>query len=92
MKLTQDHQAEVQKIIKEMKFLNKNKPTGPCHRDFKCYKSDFTKLCKAVLTGQGDLIECLDRARESCLSSHSFGSSFFCLCPLRAYIARQFNI
>jgi hypothetical protein len=75
-----------------MKILNKNKQTTPCHRDFQCYKSDFTKLCNMVLIGDGDLIECLDRARQSCLSSLPFDSSFFCLCPLRAYIAREFNV
>ncbi len=92
MHLTQDHQAEVKKIMKEMKALNRNNPAGACRRDFQCYKSDFTKLCSVILIGQGELIECLDSARKSCSTSMPFGRSFFCLCPLRTYIAREFNV
>jgi hypothetical protein len=63
-----------------------------CPNDFKCYKSGFEDLCKIRIFHDGDLIECLDTKSWLCNLSFSFGRGYFCKCPLRKYMAKNFNM
>jgi hypothetical protein len=62
-----------------------------CKRDFQCYMSGFKDLCKIEDIGIPDSVRCLSKAPENCKYSFAFGDSYFCKCPLRIYIAKNFK-
>jgi hypothetical protein len=59
-----------------------------CPKLFKCADSGFQSLCRAVDIGLEHYLECLDPDRASCPFVQSFGNGYYCLCPLRIYIAK----
>ena len=75
----QDHKREIEKIIGEM----------TCPKDFRCYKAGFENLCKAEDIGIESFLKCLEKNPQECRFSLSFGYSYLCQCPLRAYIAKK---
>ena len=81
MKITQEHKTEIEEIINGME----------CPKDFECYKSGFEDLCKAQIFRDGELVECLGEISQSCKFSFNFGLGHICKCPLRRYIAQNFN-
>ncbi len=81
MKITQEHRAQIEEIISGME----------CPKDLKCYKSDFENLSKIRIFRDGELVECLNESSWSCNFSFHFGNIYFCSCPLRKYIAKNFN-
>jgi hypothetical protein len=81
MEITQEHKTQIEEIISGME----------CPKNFKCYKSGFEDLCKAKNFRDGELVECLGETAESCKLSFNFGLGHFCKCPLRRYIAQNFN-
>lgn len=70
---------EVEKIIEGM----------TCPKDFICYRSGFTVLCKAKDIGIESFIECQEEDAPQCVFSFSFGYTYLCRCPLRIYIAKK---
>jgi hypothetical protein len=80
MKVTQEHQAQIEGIINGME----------CSKDFECYKSGFENLCKVRIFRNGELSECLDTKSWLCPFSFNFGNGYYCKCPLRKYIAKHF--
>lgn len=82
MKITQNQQAQIEEIINDLE----------CRKDFECYKSGFKNLCKIRIFRDGELCECLETKAWLCKFSFNFGNGFFCKCPLRKYIAKNFNI
>lgn len=60
-----------------------------CPKDFICYKSGFEKLCKADDVGRKNLLICLEEDPLDCKFSLPIGSTYYCQCPLRNYIARK---
>lgn len=80
MELTQQQQERVQQIMDEM----------DCPLDFKCYKSDFTDLCKVRCSG--DIVECLEENAKLCRLAMAFGFGFYCRCPLNHYIQNELNL
>jgi hypothetical protein len=80
MEVTQEHRTQIEEIISGME----------CPKDFKCYKSGFEDLCKTKIFQDGDLIECVDTSSWLCKLSFGFGRGYFCKCPLRKYIAKNF--
>ncbi len=81
MEITQEHKTEMEEIISGME----------CSKDFKCYKSGFEDMCKAKIYIDGEMVECLGETAESCKLSFHFGFGYICKCPLRRYIAQNFN-
>jgi hypothetical protein len=62
-----------------------------CPRDFECYRSGLESLGKVNTAFYGDLIECLEEDRRPCGCGMPSGRLFFCICPLRGYIAKNFH-
>ena len=81
MEISQEHKAQIEEIISGME----------CPKDFKCYKSGFDDLAKIRIFQDGELIECLDESSWLCKLSFNFGHGYFCKCPLRKYIAKNFH-
>ena len=63
-----------------------------CSRECECYQSGFKDLCKAKDIGMEDFLECAEEDANMRPSSFSFGYRFFCKCPIRIYISREFGI
>jgi hypothetical protein len=81
MEITQEHDSKIQEIMKDMQ----------CHRDFECYKSGFENLSKIGIVGDAKLVECLEKRAITCEFGFTFGLGYICKCPLRYYIAKNFN-
>lgn len=81
MEMAQDRRNRMEGIIRGM----------DCPKDFECYRSELESLSKVNMNSYGDLIECLEESRRLCKLGISFRYSFFCICPLRGYIAKTFH-
>jgi hypothetical protein len=62
-----------------------------CPINFRCYKSKYKDLCKAQDIGMESFLVCLDKNPPKCNFSFSFGFKYFCKCPLRVFIAKEFK-
>lgn len=74
-------EKKIEKIIGEMQ----------CPKNFKCYLNEFKSLCKAEDIGKRNILVCLEDSLENCIFSIPIGSKNYCQCPLRVYIAKEFN-
>ena len=59
-----------------------------CPKKFECADSGFERLCKARDFGLDSFLECLEDSPSKCTFALSFGSTYFCQCPLRVYLAK----
>lgn len=81
MEITQENKTQIEEIISGIE----------CPKDFECYKSGFENLPKTRIIVSGEVVECLEESSRMCNLSFSFGSGYFCKCPLRRYITKNFN-
>ena len=81
MEITQEHKTRIEEIFS----------VTDCPKDFKCYKSDFEDLSKIQIFREGELVKCLEDRAQVCQFSFHFGHEFFCKCPIRKYVAQNFN-
>jgi hypothetical protein len=81
MEITQGHKRQIEEIISGV----------GCPKDFQCYESGFESLCKSKIFRDGELVECFDESAWLCKFSFSFGNGYYCTCPLRKYIAKNFE-
>jgi len=81
--MEQEHKKEIERIIGSIQ----------CPKDFICYKSGLEILCKAKDIGDGSYtrpyLVCSEENPSQCKFSVHFGDSYYCKCPLRAYIAKE---
>jgi hypothetical protein len=82
MELTEAHRQEIEKIASET----------DCPKGFVCYKSGLKKLCKARDFGMERHLYCLENEPQDCSFSLSFGRGYFCICPVRIYIAKNIGV
>jgi len=83
MEIARVHQRQIKEIINRMN----------CTKDFECYKSGFENLCKVEDMGIEDTVVCLNTSPKACgFSLPLEPDRRICLCPLRTYIAKKFNI
>jgi len=59
-----------------------------CVKDYKCYTSGFTDLCRAEYIGMDSYILCVDNIQQ-CNFSMFFIDEYLCKCPVRIYIAKE---
>ena len=59
-----------------------------CPKKFECADSGFEQLCKARDFGLDSFLECLEESPSKCTFALSFGSTYFCQCPLRVYLSK----
>ena len=76
--MEQRHKEAIEAIMAEME----------CPKGFRCYKSEFTKLCKAQKLID-ECANCLEENPQNCKFSLRFGSGHVCRCPLRVYAANN---
>ena len=81
MRITQEHMGRIEEAMAEVE----------CPKAFACYKSGFTHLGKIEGIGANGFLECLEEDSQDCQFSLPFGSPAYCLCPVRIYIATEFN-
>ena len=62
-----------------------------CPKDFVCYKSGFKKMCRVKDIGIESFLICLDKDSLECRFSVHFGGVYFCQCPLRVLICREYR-
>jgi hypothetical protein len=60
-----------------------------CPKDFKCAKNGFKQLCKARYFELVKHLECLEDNPAQCKFALSFGYTYICICPLRAFLAEK---
>ena len=60
-----------------------------CPKHFKCAKSDFKCLCMAKDVGLKSHLLCLEKAPFECHFSLEVDKEYYCVCPLRIYLARH---
>lgn len=82
MEITQEHKGNIEQIISEME----------CPKNFICYESGFENLSKIKIIADGERIECLGENPLRCKFALCYGSLTLCQCPLRNYIAKNFNM
>ena len=62
-----------------------------CPKDFKCYRSGFTELCKAKDINSVEHIEYLYDDAPNCIFSLLRVNLYLCKCPLRIYLIKELN-
>jgi hypothetical protein len=77
--MDQDIKKKIKEIIGDIK----------CPREFCCLKTGFDKTCKTKDVGLKDFLECLEEDGPLCQFSVSYGSNYYCSCPLRVYICKK---
>jgi hypothetical protein len=82
VEITEKHKKNIKELMEKIQ----------CPKDFQCYKSGFKKLTKVKPLADGRLFECLALNPPVCGFSLPFGDTHFCLCDLRKYIAKNFNL
>jgi hypothetical protein len=79
MELTQEQKAKIEKIASGIN----------CRKDFACYKPGSENVCRTRDIGLEQYLDCLDEEPQDCGFSLSFGTGYFCTCPLQLYIAKN---
>ena len=62
-----------------------------CSKKLICLTSELKNLCKAEDIGLEKRIKCLDDTPQKCDFTIPFGSGFYCKCPVRVYVAKNFK-
>jgi hypothetical protein len=70
---------KIEEVIGQMK----------CPKGFTCAENGYKSLCKARDIGLESYLECHEDNSGQCKFSVSFGSGYYCQCPLRVYIAKN---
>jgi hypothetical protein len=81
MEIAQEHDSKIQEIMSGMQ----------CPTDFECYKSGFENLGRVGIVGDAIKVVCLEEKAKTCNYGLSLGHGYICKCPLRNYIAKNFN-
>jgi len=63
-----------------------------CPKGFKCAESGFKNICRADDPGMDDYLLCLEKNPVACNFIVPYGSSFYCRCPLRIFLAKKLMI
>jgi len=77
--MVEDYRKQIQQIMGDMR----------CAKDFKCAKSGFSNLCRALDVGLEHQLLCLEDNPSDCMFCSSSRGGYLCDCPLRVYIAKK---
>ena len=81
MKLSKEQKDRLEEMIKKVSCPDFNGP-----------EKDIKNLPELNLISTTDLFECQYPKVQICTSSLSFGYSYFCKCPARVQIKKEFDI
>ena len=76
----------------ENNLIEKLETKFHCPKDFKCYRSRFAGLCNAKVLNSGKYLECIDDDAPNCIFSLLQNNLYLCKCPLRIYLAKEWNM
>jgi hypothetical protein len=62
-----------------------------CDKKFACVEMALNDLCKAVYHPEVDILECQQNDPIPCKFARPFGCAKVCRCPLRKFIAQNFD-
>ena len=77
--MEQDLKKEIKKIISEMH----------CPREFHCLETQFDKSRKTKDVGLETYLEILAKEAPTCPFVVSYGSAYYCSCPLGIHISKN---
>ncbi|MFC1821470.1 hypothetical protein ACFL9T_02105 [Thermodesulfobacteriota bacterium] len=80
--MKQEDREKIEQIMGEMQ----------CPKNFKCAESGFENVCKANDSGMDDFLLCLEKDPTACKFVVPYGTSNYCRCPLRVYLAKKLMI
>ena len=63
---------------------------NPCQKGYRCLSSDISELCKTAQVVSGWL-DCLAEEPADCNFSRLSGIRHHCECPMRKYIANEYE-
>ena len=86
MELTQEHKEKMEDIIMGMRT-----DSMYCSKGFRCYNSSLEDLCEVKGVGAFDTIQCMSEDAQCCGFSFGAIGERYCKCPLRRYIASNFQ-
>ena len=62
-----------------------------CTKKFVCVESSLADLCQGKYYRDLDILECMEKIKPSCGFARPFGCTLVCACPLRKFIAKNFD-
>jgi hypothetical protein len=75
----------------EQKKFDELRKQVACEKKFACVNSALADLCAGKYYSELDILECLEKGEVRCKFARPFGCTFVCTCPLRRFIARNFD-
>jgi len=73
------------------KKLTELKESVKCPKNYRCIMESIENICHAKYHALSETMECLDKSEISCEYSESGNNIFLCNCPLRKFIAINFE-
>jgi len=73
------------------KIIESLKGKVSCNKDYRCSNVDLDSICKAKENGWEKYLQCLEERPDDCRMAISFGSAYFCKCPVRYYISKKYR-
>jgi hypothetical protein len=78
--LTPEQEKQIKKLMEMI----------DCPFDFRCKKSEFCDLKKRVRNNElPDFLECIEGEQLSCIFQISYGSGYYCSCPVAVYAVKN---
>jgi hypothetical protein len=75
----------------ERKRFDELRAQVPCTKKFSCMGAALADLCQGVYHSELDILECLEKTALPCQFTRPFSDTQVCLCPMRKFIAQNFD-
>ncbi len=72
--------------------LTELRKTTKCSKDFKCFTSGFKDICNAEDIALNAYVKCKEKNPVFCKFSLFFGTEYYCDCPIRVYLAKEYGM
>lgn len=63
-----------------------------CNKQIKCIDTNFQEVAPVKNIAASELLECYTDKAKGCKFALPFGGTYFCRCPVRAFLLKEFNI
>ena len=75
----------------ERKKFDELRAQVACDKRCACVESALSNLCKGKYHAELDILECLEQTPSPCKFTRPFGCTVVCICPVRKFIAQNFD-
>jgi hypothetical protein len=62
-----------------------------CDAHFTCIQLPLQDVCKGTYHTDLNILECLEKSPVPCKFARPFGDKMVCICPMRKFIAQNFD-